>query len=1117
MLRLAWVLRTEVKSARCLTLTRSWRKGISTVTAQPQPAPAVGCATEVADTLKVAALVQTFRSRGHLAAQLDPLGRVRYGPWLSETGSATRWGDPGLTDLLQGYDVNASADAKACWAAKQLGLKGPTDGARLFCLDGIHPGGNPGNQEFWTLPEVIERMRDAYCGTLSVELDHLATREQQQWMAARIETPRKLPDHHRLAILRNLIHADAFEDFLADKFPTSKRFGVEGCEALLPGMAALVERCAEHGIQRMEVGMPHRGRLNVLCNILGKSPGALYGEMEGRQSQFHVGDVKYHLGQSASLTFPRNGDAGGAAEIRLSIAPNPSHLEAVDPVVLGMVRAEQTRLADTQRSRVMGLLIHGDAAFAGLGIVTECLQLSNVPGFTTGGTIHLIINNQVGFTTAPSDGRSSPHPTDVAKTIGAPILHANADDPEAVVHACVIAADWRAHFKRDCVVDIVGFRRHGHNELDDPLATLPLTYRLVDNHPASVDQYAAKLQQCGVTMPEAVKACQAEAQQWLQSEYDLFEDGKYEQSPQDWLTSSWQGDALQWVGSSICRVPEGFHVHPAVQRMLDSRRRMVQDENSRVDWAMAEALAFGTLMLHRGVRPPQASAPALAASAALDQHPTHDGDTRQVPALTLGTSTLGEAAVTLSKTDPQAGLNLGHYGIRLTGQDVERGTFDQRHSVLYDQQTGRRLVALNHIKHGSQDRVEVWNSPLNEAAVLGFEYGYSLGCARSALVLWEAQFGDFANNAQVIIDQFVAAGEERWGQQSGLVLMLPHGYDGQGPDHSSARLERFLSLANDDADHLPGHSPAARRQINATFDALARNHGGRLDRHQTLELLQRTGADGGVNREVAETIWTEMGLAQDAHITQNVWQGLMVQYIRRNAERQANMFVVNATTPAQLFHALRRQMNRPFLKPLILLTPKWLLHHRPCTSALKDLVTGTFFNRVIDDGKASDNTRHLGRSPETGAPYLLPPEHIRRVILCSGQIYYKLSHARRARKIRDIVMVRLEQIAPFPHDLVIKAVTQYVHAEVLWCQEEPKNMGAWLYVKPRMDTAMRELFAVAGMAPRRLRYVGRPAAASPATASTGIHQDETKEVVDLALSPSLMPSGSEDYVMYNGP
>ncbi|BDA49631.1 probable 2-oxoglutarate dehydrogenase E1 component [Coccomyxa sp. Obi] len=1061
---------------------------------------------EVGDTLRLVQVLQAYRSHGHLHASLDPLERLR-GPWFTE---CQNWTPPrnAMLERLGQLDRTLSTNKKAAWLAAQLGMELPTTSSRKFFVGGALTAGEPLSLDTWSLPAVIEHMQDAYCGTLTAELDHLASQEEQRWLAERVERREPISAGQRVRILRMLVHADEFERFLALHFPKSKRFGVEGCEALLPGVDALVGRCAAAGVRRIEVGMAHRGRLSLLCNLLHKPPGALFAQMENGQSDYRVGDVKYHLGDTATLAFGKGADR---QEIRVSIAPNPSHLEAVNPVVMGLVRAVQTRLGSGGRTAVAGLLIHGDAAFAGLGIVAECLQLSNTPGFTVGGMLHIVVNNQVGFTTAPREGRSSVHATDMAKAVGAPVLHANADDPEAVVAACRIAADWRARWRKDVVVDLVGYRRHGHNELDDPQATLPLTYERIQEHPRVLDIYAARLSAQGLIPASVLDSLKAEVQAKFEEEFASYEAGLYREQPRDWLATSWQGDALQamasepsirqapelkqeptglplptlqWVGRSICHAPADFSRHPDVERLCQGRLSMVENKNSRVDFGMAEALAFGTLALHRGVRPPGTSAGGL---------DSHDWQPSTLDSQLQQEELIGKDA------DASAGLNLGAYAVRLSGQDVERGTFNHRHAVQYDCRTAKRRVALDEIQPGMQECVEVWNSPLSEAGVLGFEYGYSLGNERRGLTAFEAQFGDFVNNAQCIIDQFISAGEERWGQTSGLVLQLPHGFEGQGPDHSSARMERFLQLANDDADHLPGNSPAQLREISATFAALAKEYGGQLNREQIVEVLR--GAGVGEGGELAELLWTEMGLSEDAHITQAAWEGFMVQYSRRFAERQANLFVVCATTPAQLFHALRRQMNRPFVKPLVLLTPKYLLHHRPATSALADFTVGTFFNRVIDDGKASDNTRHKAVNPATGEPFLLPPDQIRRVILCCGQIYYNLSLARRARRIRDTVLVRLEQITPFPSDLLFKVITQYGNAEVVWCQEEPKNMGAYFYIKPRLATAMRDLGPPASAPPRPLRYVGRTASASVATASIAIHRIETKHIIDSALSP----------------
>eukprot|EP00803_Ostreobium_quekettii_P007935 evm.model.scf_3304.2 EVM.evm.TU.scf_3304.2 scf_3304:5531-14070(-) len=1052
--------------------------------------------------MKVTELVGDFRTRGHLCARLDPLGRASRGPWLSEVSSVpSRISESSLQRLHLGYPFQGDDEEKVKHIAKHLQLRSrPAN--RKFFIGCLMPGKHRADRsQYWTLPELIEHMHHTYCGTLAVETEHVATQEQLCWLLDRMESRSPLECDIKRGILKTLVQADAFESVLAEKFPSSKRFGLEGCEAVLSGMQTIIQHSSEHGVQKIEIGIPHRGRLNILCNILGKRFGEICSEMEGQQSDFHVGDVKYHLGVSNTVHYTSEKD-GMPKSVRLSVAGNPSHLEAINPVILGMVRAEQERTNDVTHRRVMGLLVHGDAAFCGLGVVAETLQLADVPGFTTGGTIHVIINNQIGFTTLPLHGRSGAHATDVVKMIGAPVLHANADDPEAVYDACKIAADWRARFGKDIVVDVVGYRRYGHNERDDPVPNLPVTYSIIQQHPSVVDIYSKKLQEEGTVPAEEVLSWKQRMQSENRKEWEAAARGQYRQSAPQFLSTNWQGEALQahlWagdgshsgnpfrqeptglpiktlqlVGEQSCQPPEDFQLHPQVKKMLEARRRMVASEDARVDWGMGEVLAFGALILHRGVVPANMEDKGLLESS-------------------LGAS---------------LGLNRGHYHVRLTGQDVERGTFNHRQAVMYDQVTGARCVKLNEIIPGKQDIVEVWNSPLSEAAVLGYEYGYSLGSLDRALVLWEAQFGDFANNAQVFIDQFIVSGEEKWGQKSALVLLLPHGYDGEGPDHSSARLERFLSLCNDDPDDLPGHSAAHRRQINETFEAVSRDYGGKLNRSEASELLRSMGQTkhlGEMDTELLDNLWQEMGLPENAPLTKSAWEMFMTQYLRRNAEQHTNMFVVNATTPAQLFHVLRRQVNLPYKKPLVLMTPKFLLHHRPCTSALKDFATGTFFNRVIDDGKASDNTRHLAVDPSTGKSLLHPPQKIRRVIVCSGQIYYLLWRHRRAKGLWDIVLVRLEQICPFPHDLITRIISQYREAEVVWCQEEPKNMGAWLYVKPRLDTALRELWGDKGGRIRSMRYIGRPVSASTATASFKIHQKETNEILSAALEVPTCP------------
>uniref|UniRef100_A0A061RGW0 2-oxoglutarate dehydrogenase E1 component n=1 Tax=Tetraselmis sp. GSL018 TaxID=582737 RepID=A0A061RGW0_9CHLO len=901
----------------------------------------------------------------------------------------------------------------------------------------------------------------------------------------RVESPPSLSGEMRRHLLRSLISTDAMEAFLGEKFPASKRFSMEGCEAVVPGLEAAVATLGALGVASVQVGMPHRGRLNILHNIMGKPLGMICAEMEGSQSNFSVGDVKYHMGTTGEVLHPLKG-----VRVQMTLAPNPSHLEAVNSVVAGSVRALQERQPDGKR-RHAAVLLHGDASFAGLGVVAEGLQQARLAATDVGGIIHIVVNNQIGFTTEPLDGRSSIHCTDLAKGLGVPVLYANADDPEAVVRACQLAAEWRSAWLQDVVVNVVGYRRHGHNEQDDPRPTLPMTCKLIDAHPRVLDLYSRRLERLGAVTAAELDGWRAELRREYEEEYAAYAAGHYKETPGEWIAGNWQGAALaaalrggegqqpphfqeptwlpaktlQWLGKRLAETPEGFSLHPSVQQLLRRRAEMVAAPDSRVDMGMAEALAIGALVTHPFSE-------------------TTEGYPEDWAA---------------GQSDSERWLNTGTYGVRLVGQDVQRGTFNHRHMVLHDQVTGREYVPINNLQPKSQERLQVHNSLLNEYASLGFEYGYSVACQGRSLVIWEAQFGDFANNAQVMIDQFVASGEAKWGQESGLVLALPHGFEGMGPDHSSARIERFLQLANDDSDHLPGYTPLHRRQIQETFDALSTGESSKhVAREKVLELLAGVREDGheAASRETNEQLWSELGLPEGEPISFDRWQSFMVQYIRRHAESEANFFLVNATTPAQLFHVLRRQMNRPYRKPLVLITHKFLLHHRPCTSALRDFTDGTFFNRVIDDGKGSDNTRHLSKNPQ-GERYLLDPPWVRRVILCSGAIYYKLSQARRSRRIRDIVLVRLEQIAPFPHDLLTRVVGQYENAEVVWCQEEPKNMGAWRYVRPRFETAFREL----GKVPRKLKYVGRPTSASTATASFAIHQRELQEVIEHALTP----------------
>jgi 2-oxoglutarate dehydrogenase E1 component len=1140
----------------------------------PQPPPHA--------LLSVASLVNAFRSRGHLHARLDALQRVKRGPWLSEEagGTVIAGKDPALGRVLAVLDDGArhhphrphpAADGPALAAA--LGLP-PAAGAAVYDLShpGVFPAGPPVcggglDPAAVTLPALASSLAAAWAGSLAAEVDHLPP-DQQVWLASRLEARPGRPRDpaSRRATLRLLARSAAFEAFLAAHFPRSKRFGVEGLDALVPAVAAAAERCAAHGVARLHVGLTHRGRLNLVQNVLRAPAGQVFAEMEASQSEFQVGDVKYHLGRVARLGFPApggpltpplmengagDGGDGGPHKKRsllLSVAPNPSHLEAVGPVVLGLVRAQQDRLG---AAAVAGLLLHGDAAFAGLGVVSETLSLSRLPGFSVGGTVHVIANNAVGFTTDPAAGRSGPHPSDGAKNAGGPIpvLHACADDPDAVVDAAALAADWRAAWGCDIILDVVGYRRHGHNELDDPAPAQPRTASRIAAHPPVVDLYAAALGAEGVyespaAARSAAAAWAAEATEEYASEHAAFLAGAYAQTADDWVRSSWQGaaleavstaaatrgglgaggitqrqeptglplDTLRWVGRRVTSLPPGFEPTPSVAAALAARRSQVEGPHPRVDFATAEALAFGSLALHKGAE-------------------------------SGGAFDTAAAATPDSEEGGSAGLNVGAYAVRLSGQDVERGTFGQRHAALRERGTGRRAVPLDAMRPGAQERVWVWNSALNEGACAAFEYGYSLGAAGRALVAWEAQFGDFANGAQAAVDLFVAAAEERWAQQSGLVLLLPHGYEGQGPDHSSARLERFLQLCNDDGDALPGDSPRERQEVDAAFDALAREGGSGcenghpvVDRARATQLLAALGAEvgnesGGAS-STADALWAELGLpSSSTPIDRGAWRALMTRFLRRNAEARANLFVVCPTTPAQLFHALRRQLNRARPKPLVVAAPKWLHVHSAATSALADLGTGTHFTRVIADGDPrADNTRHRGVHPDTGAPHAVPAHAVRRVLLCTGPVYYHLLAARRARRVRDVVLARVEQLSPLAHDEVAAVVGAYPAADVVWVQEEPKNQGAWRHVKPRVDTALRELLpwvqgdggnggglSGGSGAPRTLRYIGRPPSGTTATASMAIHRAELRGIIEDALGDGpLVPTGAEGLASSGG-
>ncbi len=856
-------------------------------------------------SLRALMLIRSYRVRGHLEARLDPLG-LQIPPPHAEL-------DP------RSYGFTDNDLDKPIFIDNVLG------------------------RETATLREIQTILRETYCGSIGVEFMHIQDPEQKAWIQRKVEgAPWRtaFDATAKRSILTQLTEAEGFEAFCQKRYVTTKRFGLEGGEVTIPAMHAIIETVASAGVSEIAIGMPHRGRLNTLVNIVKKPLTAVFSEFGGESFKPDdvqgSGDVKYHLGTSTDI------DVAGH-NVHLSLQPNPSHLEAVDPVVIGKVRARQDEAGDTQRrSSVMAILMHGDAAFAGQGLVYETLAMSQLIGYRTGGTVHLIVNNQIGFTTVPAHAYSGLYCTDVAKSIQAPILHVNGDDAEAVVFCARMAAEFRMRFACDIVLDIVCYRRHGHNETDEPAFTQPLMYRAIDKTRTTRTLYAERLAVEGVLSAAESQAMWDEFAQTLEAANAA---GKsYKPNKADWLEGHWSGmsqpdpeaeriehatavtaETLKRIGTALTSVPAGFEVHPRIRRQLEAKREMLESGQG-IDWATGEALAFGSLLLE------------------------------------------------------------GHR-VRLSGEDSQRGTFSQRHAVLVDQENQNEYVPLNNIAR-DQARIEIYNSLLSEAGVLGFEYGYTLADPRT-LVLWEAQFGDFANGAQVIIDQFLASGESKWLRMSGLTLLLPHGYEGQGPEHSSARIERYLQLC---------------------------------------------------------------------------------------AER--NMCVANLTTPANYFHVLRRQLKRNFRKPLVIFTPKSLLRHKLAVSALAEMGEGTAFRFVV---------------PEIDV--IATPDAVRRVVLCSGKVYYDLLAERREKTISDVAILRLEQLYPLPEKTLARELGAYRNAELVWCQEEPENMGAWNYVDRRLEKVLAGLDGAA----KRPRYVGREAAASPATGSARAHAAQQAALVASAL------------------
>ena len=865
----------------------------------------------VLDSLRALMLIRAYRIRGHLIADLDPLGMR----------------DDSLHPELDpsSYGFTAADMDRPIFIDNVLGL------------------------EVATMNEIVALVKRTYCGTFALQYMHISNPEEASWLKERIEGYGKeisFTQEGRKAILNKLVEAEGFEKFLHVKYMGTKRFGLDGGEALIPAMEQIIKRGGALGLQEIVIGMPHRGRLNVLANVMRKPYRAIFNEFQGGSFKPEdvdgSGDVKYHLGASSDREFDGN-------TVHLSLTANPSHLEAVNPVVLGKVRAKQEQLGDTDRTKVAGVLLHGDAAFAGQGVVAECFGLSGLTGHKTGGTIHIVVNNQIGFTTAPHFSRSSPYPTDIALMVEAPIFHVNCDDPEAVVHAARVATEFRQKFHKDVVLDIFCYRRFGHNEGDEPMFTNPTMYKRIKTHKTTLTLYTERLVGDGLIPEGEIEDMKAGFQSFLNEE---FEAGKtYKPNKADWLDGRWSHldrresekyqrgqtaiapETLSEIGTALTTAPENFAMHRTVTRLLEAKKKMFESGKG-FDWATAEALAFGSLVLEG-------------------------------------------------------------YPVRLAGQDSTRGTFSQRHSGYIDQTNEERYYPLNNIREG-QAHYEVIDSMLSEYAVLGFEYGYSLA-EPSALVLWEAQFGDFANGAQIMFDQFISSGESKWLRMSGLVCLLPHGYEGQGPEHSSARLERFLTMCGGD-----------------------------------------------------------------------------------------NWIVANCTTPANYFHILRRQLHRTFRKPLILMTPKSLLRHKTAISNADDFTSGSSFHRVLwDDAQKGHSDTEL-----------VADDKIRRVVMCSGKVYYDLLEARDAAGIDDIYLMRIEQYYPFPALSLVKELERFKGAEMVWCQEEPKNQGAWSFIEPNIEWVLSRI----GARHSRPSYAGRPASASPATGLASQHKVQQTALVNDALA-----------------
>jgi len=858
--------------------------------------------TSTLDSIRTLRLIRAYHMNGHLTANLDPLNlsKKEYHPELD-------YKSYGLTD----NDLD-----------KEIFIDGS------FGLESA------------PLNKIIKILKETYSSSIGVEYLYIQSPDQKKWIRERIEEVRNktiFTHEGKKAIYNRLVESELFEQYLDKKFLGTKRYGIEGGESMIPGIEQIVKQACLAKVENIFIGTAHRGRLTLLSTVLGMPYKSILSKFQGYQNDpnevMGSGDVKYHLGVSSDREFE-------GKKIHISLVPNPSHLEAVDPVVIGKVRAKQTQLKDKTNDKVFGLLIHGDAAMAGQGIVAETFAMSQLVGFRTGGTIHFVINNQIGFTTMPQYGRSAPYCTEIAKMVQAPIFHVNGDDPEAVVHVCRIATEFRNKFKVDVVVDMFCYRRSGHNEADEPSFTQPLMYQAIKNHQTTVKIYEKRLLEEKILTNEESKKIQTNFKNFLDKESESAK--SYKPNKADWLEGDWTGlstasfDArkgltsvkendLLKIGKAIHQIPIDFNAHKKIKKIYKDRLTSIH-EGKNIDWSTAESLAFATL------------------------------------------------------------LNEG-YGVRLSGQDTGRGTFSQRHSVLYDQINEKRFVPLRHFKK-KQGYFEIIDSFLSEYGVLGFEYGYSQSDPKT-LVIWEAQFGDFANGAQTIIDQFITTGERKWLRMSGLTLLLPHGHEGQGPEHTSSRLERFLQMCAED-----------------------------------------------------------------------------------------NIQVANCTSPANYFHILRRQLHRNFRKPLVILTPKSTLRHKQNVSSIDYFINGSTFHRVLRNTITKEKEKKINR-----------------IIICSGKLYFELQDHIEELQKENVFILRLEQIYPFPYDVFSKELKRFTDCEIIWCQEEPKNMGAYGFVKRRIESVMKNT----NVKQEKLLYVGRRAAASPATGVFDRHVANQKNILRLAV------------------